>query len=136
MASTIPTQANLLAVLEDKGYRATGPRRDRISLIEENGDSCSAEKVSTGLPDVGRATVYRTIKLLLEARTICKLALPNGTPKYALTRIGHHHHTICVKCGTVGEFMDTTVERVVRTIGSDISGEIVAHRIEFYVSCQ
>ena len=27
-------------------------------------------------------------------------------------------------------------KRVLRTIGSEISGEIVGHRIEFYITCQ
>ena len=136
MSSTLSPQADLLAILEDKGYRATGPRRDLVRLIEKKGDSFSAEEISAELPGVGRATVYRTIKLLLEAGVICKLALPNAAPKYALARVEHHHHTICVRCGTVGEFRDATVERVVRAIGDDISGEIVGHRIEFYVTCQ
>jgi Fe2+ or Zn2+ uptake regulation protein len=41
-----------------------------------------------------------------------------------------------VRCGTVGEFRDATIERLLRAIGTDISGEIVGHRIEFYVVCQ
>ena len=96
----------------------------------------TAEEISTELPGVGRATVYRTIKLLLEAGVICKLALPDGAPKYTLARIEHHHHTVCVRCGAVDEFRDVTIERVLRTIGSEISGEIVGHRIEFYITCQ
>ena len=95
----------------------------------------SAEEISGELPGVGRATVYRTIRLLLDAGVICKLALPNGAPKYSLARVEHHHHTVCVKCGTVGEFRAVTIERLLRAIGGDISGEIVGHRIEFYITC-
>ena len=85
---------------------------------------------------MGRATVYRTIKLLVEAGVVCKLALQDGAPKYSLARVEHHHHTICVGCGTVGEFRAVTIERLLRAIGDDISGEIVGHRIEFYITCQ
>ncbi len=103
---------------------------------EERQDSFSAEEISRDLLGVGRATVYRTIKLLLEAGVVCKLALPNGEPTYALAKVEHHHHTICVKCGTVGEFRDATIERVLRAIGGDIDGDIVGHRIEFFITCK
>ena len=131
-----PTRHDLLAVLEDNGHRVTSPRRHVISLLEGKYDGFSAEQISSELPAVGRATVYRTIKLLLEAGVICKLVLPDGASKYSLARVEHHHHTLCIRCGTVGEFRDNTIERLVRAIGEDISGEIVGHRMEFHIICQ
>ena len=131
-----PARHDLLAVLEDNGYRVTSPRRSIISLLEDKFDGFSAEQISNELPGVGRATVYRTIKLLLDAGVICKLVLPNGASKYSLARVEHHHHTLCIRCGTVGEFRDATIERLVRAIGEDISGEIVGHRMEFHVVCE
>ena len=133
---TLTAQPDLMAILEDRGYRSTGPRRDVIDAIERQGASFSAEEISSELPTVGRATVYRTIKLLISAGVMCKVALPSGEPTYTIARIEHHHHTICVQCGTVGEFRDATIERLLRTIGSDISGEIVGHRMEFYITCE
>ena len=125
-----------MAILEDRGYRSTGPRREVINAIENREDSFSAEKVCADLPGVGRATVYRTMKLLIQAGVLCKLALLDGEPTYTLARMEHHHHTICVRCGMVGEFRDATIERALRAIGDDISGEIVGHRMEFYVTCE
>ena len=125
-----------MAVLEDQGYRVTEPRRGIVGLLDQKEEGFSAEEICIELPDVGRATVYRTIKLLLQAGAICKLALPDGAPKYTLARVEHHHHTFCVRCGTVGEFRGVTIERLLRTIGGDISGEIVGHRMEFYIVCR
>ena len=125
-----------LALLEDRGYRVTEPRRSVIGLIDGKEEGFSAEEICAELSGVGRATVYRTLKLLLEAGVVCKVALPNGAPMYSRARVGHHHHTLCVRCGTVGDFRGATVERLMRTIGEDISGEIVGHRMEFYVVCK
>jgi Fur family ferric uptake transcriptional regulator len=136
MTETRPSRPDLLAALEDQGYRVTGPRRAVVELIDNKREGFSAEELCGELTGIGRATVYRTIKLLLESGVICKLALPDGAPKYSLARIEHHHHTVCVRCGTVGEFRDATIERLLRAIGTDISGEIVGHRIEFYIICQ
>ena len=136
MSPTLSPQPDIMAMLEDLGHRSTGPRRDVIHVIGQKLDSFSAAQICDELPAVGRATVYRTVKLLLEAGVVCKLAMPNGEPTYTLARIEHHHHTICVGCGTVGEFRDATIERLMKTIGSDISGEIVGHRMEFFITCQ
>jgi Fur family ferric uptake transcriptional regulator len=136
MQRLMTAQTDLMAILEDRGYRSTGPRRDVIDALEKRLDSFSAEDISGELPGVGRATVYRTIKLLLEAGVLCKLILPNGKPTYTIARLEHHHHTLCVRCGTVGEFRDATIERLLRAIGGDISGEIVGHRMEFFITCE
>ena len=136
MTTARAARPDLISVLEDRGYRVTGPRSRVIDLLDQKEEGFSAEEVCGELPGVGRATIYRTIKLLMEAGVICKLALPNGAPKYSLARVEHHHHTVCVSCGTVGEFRDVTIERLLHTIGEDISGEIMGHRMEFYITCQ
>ena len=136
MSPTLTSQPDIMAILEDRGHRSTGPRRDVIHAVEGKMDSFSAAQICDQLPSVGRATVYRTVKLLLEAGVVCKLAMPDGAPTYALARIEHHHHTLCVRCGQVGEFRDATIERLIRAIGGEIEGDIVGHRIEFYITCR
>ena len=130
------SRPDLMAVIEDMGHRVTRPRRQVLDLLEHKPDGFDAEEISRELPGVGRATVYRTIRLLLDAGVVCKLALRDGTTKYSLARVEHHHHVVCVRCGTVGEFRDSTIERLVRSIGEEVSGEILGHRIEFDIICQ
>ena len=129
------SRPELTAVVEDMGHRVTAPRRQVLELLALKPDGFDAEEISRELPGVGRATVYRTIRLLLEAGVVCKLALRDGTTKYSLARVEHHHHVVCVRCGTVREFRDSTIERLVRSIGEDVSGEILGHRIEFDIVC-
>ena len=133
--TTSTARPNLLATLEDRGYRLTGPRRRVAQVVGGREEGFTAESLCEEVPEVGRATVYRTLKLLLEAGAICKLPMPDGAPRYMPARVEHHHHTVCVRCGAVGEFRDSTVERVVRSIGREITGEIVGHRMEFYIVC-
>ena len=127
---------DLLAVLEDEGYRITAPRRSVIGLLEQKGEGFTAEEISEELPGVGRATVYRTIKLLQRVGVVCKIAMPDGAPKYSLARVEHHHHTVCVRCGVVGEFRHASIERMLRAIGKEIDGEIIGHRIEVFTLCE
>ena len=125
-----------MATLEELGYRATAPRRAIAKHLEQKHESFTVEALSEELPSVGRATVFRTIKLLLEAGAVCKLATIDGSQKYSLRRVGHHHHhSVCIQCGAVEEFRAAAVERLISTISAEIPGEIIDHRIEFYVVC-
>ncbi|MBD0337934.1 MAG: transcriptional repressor [Thermoleophilia bacterium] len=53
-------------------------------------------------PKLGLATVYRTLELLRRTDAIRPLA---GSPRAEYVRCspGHHHHLICLSCGTVEE---------------------------------
>jgi Fe2+ or Zn2+ uptake regulation protein len=129
------TRPNLLALLEDHGLRITAPRQRIVDYIHATAEGFTAEQMADDLPNVSRATVFRTLKILLNANVICRLSIPGGKPRYSLSRVDHHHHTVCVSCGRVGEFKASTVERLLKGIESDIPGAIVGHNIEFYIKC-
>ena len=127
---------SLTAALEDRGYRLTLSRQAIVDLLEQKHEGFTAEGLSEELPSVSRATVYRTIKVLLEAGAICKLATIDGSIVYSVSRTGHHHHHyVCVNCGAVEEFRAAAVERMLRSIAAELPGQVVDHRIELYVAC-
>ena len=126
---------DLLAIIEDSGHRVTEARRSIVALLNGKEDGFTAEQINRELSWVGRATVYRTLKLLINQGVLCKLFSHTGSPRYAVSKFGHHHHTICIKCGSVNEFRDSTVERLLKSIEQDIDGSIVGHRLELYVEC-
>ncbi|PZC42854.1 MAG: Fe2+ or Zn2+ uptake regulation protein [Chloroflexi bacterium] len=129
------TRPNLLALLEDHGLRITAPRQRIVDYIHAAPEGFTAEQMADDLLNVSRATVFRTLKILLKANVICRLSIPGGNPRYSLSRVDHHHHTVCVSCGRVGEFRASTVEKLLKGIESDIPGVIVDHNIEFYIKC-
>ncbi len=125
-----------MAALENRGYKATAPRKAIAKHLEQKHETFTAEALSEELPSVGRATVYRTVKLLLEAGLVCKVPMMDGARVYSLARVGHqHHHSVCVQCGAVGEFKAAIIDRSLRAIAADIPGQVVKHRIELYVTC-
>ena len=125
-----------MAALESRGHRATAPRKVIAKLLEQKNEGFTVEAISEELPSVSRATVYRTIKLFLETGLVCKVPTMDGAHVYSLTRVGHrHHHSVCVRCGAVGEFKAAAIDRSLRALGPDIPGRIVDHHIELYVTC-
>lgn len=133
--TTLAERPRLDGVLEDLGYRMTPPRRLLVRLLEAKQTSFSAEAVSAELPAVGRATVYRTLKLLVEAGVLCKTALPDGAARYSFDDARHHHHVICATCGKVEEFRKPAVERLLREMAKSVNGAVRGHRVEIYVTC-
>ncbi len=125
-----------MAVLENRGYKATAPRKAIVKLLEQKHEGFTTEALSEELPSVGRATVYRTVKLLLEAGVVCKVPMMDGARVYSLVPVGHrHHHSVCVRCRAVGEFKAATIDESLRAIAADIPGQIVDYHIEMYVTC-
>jgi Fe2+ or Zn2+ uptake regulation protein len=68
----------------------------RFTLVEVYDRARSAE------PGLGLATVYRTIDLLRRTGCVRPLAA-EGKPTYVRCRPGHHHHLVCLDCGSVQE---------------------------------
>ena len=50
------------------------------------------------------ATVYRTLKSLVEDNTVIALDVPGEAPRYELAGKGHHHHFSCRTCGKMFDF--------------------------------
>ena len=127
---------DLLIALEDKGNRLTEQRRRVAALLAKKDGIFSLNKICTELPTVGRATVYRTIKLLLSAGVVCKTNLPSGAPRYSTDHAYHHHHIICIKCGRMDEFRHASVERMLRLMAREVEGVLIGHRMELYITCR
>ena len=129
-------RTNLIAALEDRGYRATAPRKAVAKLLEQKQKGFTVEALSEELPSVGKATIYRTIKLFLEEGMVCKFPLMNGVSIYCLARTGHrHHHSVCIQCGEVEEFSAAAIDKLLKEVSADLPGQVVDHRIALYVHC-
>mgnify|MGYP001627224607 CR=1 FL=1 len=55
------------------------------------------------VPGLGIATVYRTLKGLVEEGSAVPVELPGEAPRYELSGKTHHHHFHCTLCGKVFE---------------------------------
>lgn len=59
--------------------------------------------VKTKVPGFGMATVYRSIKHLMEEGAIVSVALSGEPDRYELAGKHHHHHFRCTECRRVYE---------------------------------
>ncbi|WP_168202682.1 MULTISPECIES: Fur family transcriptional regulator [Georgenia] len=95
-----------VAALRARGERITSGRRAVLDVLSASADHLTAEEVVAALGDstVHRATVYRTLDLLVAAGVVAYRRLPGGATSYHLAATGEgyeHLHGYCHRCGTV-----------------------------------
>ncbi len=129
--------------LKEKGYKLTPQRRATLNTIIENkGKHLSTEeiydRVKNKCPEIGLATVYRTLQLLDELGVISKINFDDGCARYELNtheEDHQHHHLICLKCGKVIEVEMDLMETLEEEIEKNYDFEISDHRVKFFGHC-
>lgn len=129
--------------LEKKGYKLTPQRRSIVdTIIENEGQHLTAEEiydsVKKSCPEIGLATVYRTILLLEELGVISRLDLNDGCSRYEIVHSNEthrHHHLICNICHKVLEVQDDLLEDLESGIEKQYKFKILDHSLKFFGVC-
>ena len=121
--------------LEARGHRVTPSRLAVISAVLQQRDHFTVDDLLRRSRGAGRATVFRTMRLLTELGVVCRVLLDDGSLHYRLSRRGHHHHLVCLGCGSVQDLDDCAVSGLVRELSSSSGYEIEGHWLEFYGRC-
>ena len=128
-----------LAALERSDYRMTEPRRTVAALVaDQPGHFAAADLVAVAEArhlDVGRATVFRTLDVMLELGLVERLDLPSGEHAYIACEPSHHHHVVCSACGRSQDVDDSGLGPIVRTIARQTGYRIDVHRLELFGLC-
>ena len=135
-----------IRLLKRRGLKVT---RQRVGVLEAIASApkehLTAEEifdlVKVDSPEIGLATVYRTIQLLEELRLIDRVNFDDGFVRYemgsALESVPRHrhHHLICVKCGKVISFQEDLLEELEAKITAGTGFRIVNHEVKLYGYC-
>lgn len=130
--------------LNAKSYKITPQREATLRvLLEREKDHLSAEDiflyVKDKAPEIGLATVYRTLELLFELEIVDKINFGDGVSRYDLRKEGvkhFHHHLVCIECGSVEEVMDDLLEEVEQIVETDWEFKVKDHRLTFHGICK
>ena len=129
--------------LRNHSYKITPQRQTILHMFVEHADRhLSADDVYTLVqdqnPEIGLATVYRTLDMLEEIGVLSKNDFGDGRTRYEFSRKNehhHHHHLICLKCGYVSEFDDDLLESLEAVITDRNHFRVVDHDLKFYGYC-
>ena len=95
-------------------------------------------RVRTKAERVGYATVYRTIKLLTDAKLAAPRQFNDGQTRYEVAGQDspHHDHLICMQCDLILEFENDEIERLQESVAKDLGGfKVMQHKMELYALC-
>lgn len=139
----IEIYSNICNHLRNHAYKLT-PQRQTIlkTFLDHPDEHLSAEDIYNLVkplyPDIGLATVYRTLDILAELGILQKNDFGDGRSRYEFSRRNehHHHHLICLKCGSVSEFDDDLLESLEVMIGKRNKFKVLDHVLKFYGYCE
>ena len=121
--------------LELHGHRITASRKRVLEALLDAPAHFTVDDVLRQATDVGRATVFRTMKLLQDLNVVCRVMMENGSLHYRLSTRGHHHHLVCRSCGQVADFANCDVSSLIDQLARSTDYQIEGHWLGVYGRC-
>ena len=128
--------------LRDQGLPVTQQREAVAEVVFASEDHLSVEDIELALRDrgerIGKATIYRTLDLLVRSRLVEEHDFGEGFKRYEhrLSARPIHEHMICVECGTVTEFESNELYRIENRVRAEYGFVPVRRRLEIYGLCK
>jgi len=124
--------------LHNEGLRFTMQRLAVWEEIRTSDKHRDADQIYVNLLDKGikvsRATVYRTIDVLVRNKLLRKLDMGDGRSRFeSKFEEKHHDHMICLETGDIIEFYNDKLERLQEKIALDNGYELVRHVHQLFV---
>ncbi len=132
----------LVAYMKGEGLKLTRQRQvileafleaDRHIAVDE-----LVQEVRRRDSGIGHATVYRAIKLFVDAGLAHERNFSDGAAQYEPAEAddeAHHDHLICTRCGAILEFEHEEIERLQEEVAARFGFQLTDHRMELYGEC-
>ena len=130
------------------GYRLTIPREALLDVLAKTEKHLSADEiyfaVNKKYSNIGLATIYRNLELLIQMSLVSKLVIGDGKARYELTqgpKSIHHHHLVCKSCGEIIDYTDyigeevKLLKRIEKGLAKKYNFKIDNHFIRFFGLC-
>ena len=132
-------------LLREKGLKVTSQRLMVLNILSAHGDEhLTVEEIydlaKEESPEIGLATIYKTVQVLLELHVIEKVTFDDGFARYELngeeTGSGHrHHHAICTQCGKVYSLETDLLDTLEKQVFESLGFEVTDHEVKLYGLC-
>jgi Fe2+ or Zn2+ uptake regulation protein len=137
------TTDDIYATFESLGLRNTRPRRliaEKLAAIAASERDFATDELWVELkqsdPELGRATVFRAVDLLVEQGILDRVTFADGTHRYRACGIGtHHHHVTCVQCHRVVDVEACLAPEVLDAIARTTDFALEGHTLEVFGRC-
>ena len=137
-------QEDFKELLRGKGLKVTSQRLLVLQIMAEHpGEHLTTEQIFDLVrktnPEIGLATIYRTVQVLVDLHLIDKISFDDDVARYELRSSNtkqHHHHAICLGCGEVFSFEDDLLENLEAAVEERLGFAVVDHEVKLYGYCR
>jgi len=126
--------------IKKKGLKYTPEREEILREILEVGNHFDVESLYLRLKSkkskISKASIYRTIPLLIEAGYIQEVYKQGGNAYYEVTyNKGPHLHFICISCGKVEEVVDLELISLIKKYENEKGYKLLTFHLESFGLC-
>lgn len=128
--------------LREQGLPVTHQREAVADVVFTSREHLSVDDIERQLRErgdrIGKATIYRTLDLLVRSRLVEEHDFGEGFKRYEhrLSQQPVHEHLICLECGKVIEFQSSEIQSVEERIQAEHGFVPARHRLEIYGLCR
>jgi Fur family ferric uptake transcriptional regulator len=125
-----------------KGLRRTVQREQIVDVVFSRDEHFTAdelfERVRKVDTETSRATVYRTLGLLVEADLLRQIDLGENQVTYDpnFHDKPSHNHLVCIDCGKVVEFEDENVDIMTECVSRRLGFKAARQSIKIEANCE
>ncbi len=122
-------------LLAGSGLRKSAARTHVIELLGAQHCALSAQEIEHHLGTdghrVGRASIYRTLEMLVARGLIKRIDMGRAEASFEATMPDghHHHHMVCSQCGNVAAFDDPQLEAAIDAVAERLSATVNDHDV-------
>ena len=135
-------QARLDEFIRQKGLRRTTQRDVIVRAVFSKDEHFTAEELFDRVrktdADTSRATVYRTLGLLVEADLLREIDLGDNQTTYDPNFLDKpsHNHLMCIDCGRVVEFEDLNLDLLNDCVTRRLGFKPLRQSIKIEANCE
>mgnify|MGYP000022817490 FL=1 len=127
--------------LKKEGLKYTPQRTAVLEEIIKDKGHRESEEIYLALKKrgqhVSRATVYRTMDILVNNGFARKMNLGDGRARYeSKVNSPHHDHLVCMDCGLIVEFMNQKIEDIQDEIAIQYEFQLKRHIHQLFGLCK
>ncbi|HZR39941.1 MAG TPA: transcriptional repressor [Ktedonobacteraceae bacterium] len=130
------------AAFDETSQRRTRPRQliaERLVELAESGTDFTVDGLWQELRQeearLGRATVYRSVEMLVNMGLLDRIEFADGTHHYRVCGGSHHHHLTCTQCHRVVEVDACVPKDQLVAIAHQTDFAIEGHSLTLFGRC-
>lgn len=135
-------QARLNEFIKRKGLRRTGQRETIVVAAFSRDEHFTAEDLCARVKQldagISRATVYRSLALMVEAGLLRAIDVGNDLTTYDPNFLDKpaHNHLVCIDCGRIVEFEDEHLQLLNDCVTRRLGYRPVRQSIKIEATCE